>query len=211
MNPGSEDAAQSRKERDRSIRRQDLMNAAERLFAERGFHNTSMEEIAKQGGYGTGTIYLYFKSKEELYHALLHDKMIAYSEELKKQIDITQSAWDKLRTIIRSKFSFFQEHQSFLRIYVTHFITPDSQLAAGLTPEAQHVKDWFYGQIQRAFEEGMAKGEFHPADPALALAAFTGMTDSVLLHCFGVGGTVDLAASEEFVTRLFATGLRIQT
>ncbi|MFO1492115.1 MAG: helix-turn-helix domain-containing protein [Kiritimatiellia bacterium] len=54
---------QNRKERDRQVRQDDFLSAAERLFAEKGYHHAAMEDIAKAAGYATGTIYRYFKSR----------------------------------------------------------------------------------------------------------------------------------------------------
>jgi len=61
---------QERKERERERRRQQIMVAAKRVFSAKGFNKTTMEDIAKDAELSPGTLYLYFKNKDELYASL---------------------------------------------------------------------------------------------------------------------------------------------
>ena len=62
---------QERKKRERERRRQQIMVAAKNVFAQKGFNKATMEDIAKEAELSPGTLYLYFKNKEELYKALV--------------------------------------------------------------------------------------------------------------------------------------------
>jgi AcrR family transcriptional regulator len=59
-----------RKEREKLARQQDIMAAARELFLSKGYHETTLEEIARQAEFGKGTLYNYFSSKEELFQAI---------------------------------------------------------------------------------------------------------------------------------------------
>ncbi|MEE4265673.1 MAG: TetR/AcrR family transcriptional regulator [Desulfobacteraceae bacterium] len=61
---------QERKQRERERRRQQIIVAAKRVFSERGFSKTTMEDIAQEAELSPGTLYLYFKNKDELYASL---------------------------------------------------------------------------------------------------------------------------------------------
>ena len=61
---------QERKQRERERRRQQISVAAKRVFSERGFSKTTMEDIAREAELSPGTLYLYFKNKDELYASL---------------------------------------------------------------------------------------------------------------------------------------------
>jgi AcrR family transcriptional regulator len=61
---------QERKERERERRRQQIMVAAKRVFSVKGFSKATMEDIAKEAELSPGTLYLYFKNKDELYASL---------------------------------------------------------------------------------------------------------------------------------------------
>jgi AcrR family transcriptional regulator len=62
-----------RKERERNSRRQDILQAARLLFVLKGYHNTTLEEIARHAEFGKGTIYNYFRSKEELFIGIINN------------------------------------------------------------------------------------------------------------------------------------------
>ena len=61
---------QERKEREKERRRQQIMVAAKRVFSDKGFNKATMEDIAQEAELSPGTLYLYFKNKEELYASL---------------------------------------------------------------------------------------------------------------------------------------------
>lgn len=60
-----------RKEKVRKIRQEDIINAAEKVFFAKGFHNATMDEVAKEAEYSKRTIYVYFSSKEQIYDAII--------------------------------------------------------------------------------------------------------------------------------------------
>lgn len=63
----------SRKEREKQLRQREILSSARELFLQKGYHNTTLEEIAQHAEFGKGTIYNYFSSKEELFYGILDD------------------------------------------------------------------------------------------------------------------------------------------
>jgi TetR/AcrR family transcriptional regulator len=110
----------SRKEREKLSHHQDILNAARELFAEKGYHDTTLEEIARHAEFSKGTIYNYFSSKDELFYGIIdqvldeirilahaavtqtiggaREKMAAYAKEM---ISYSQTNSDLFRLIIR--------------------------------------------------------------------------------------------------------------
>jgi AcrR family transcriptional regulator len=83
---------QDRKQQERQARRRRIQAAAREVFAERGYAKASIEHIAKQAGLSVGAIYLYFRSKEDLYVSLLEETLAALDTDLgatRAQIDVT--------------------------------------------------------------------------------------------------------------------------
>ncbi|MGH2569187.1 MAG: TetR/AcrR family transcriptional regulator, partial [Bacteroidota bacterium] len=62
---------QERKEREKEHRREEILNAAQRVFFEKGLQTATMDEIAEVAELSKGTLYLYYKSKEDLYLAVM--------------------------------------------------------------------------------------------------------------------------------------------
>ncbi len=73
-----------RRLREKSQRRRNILEAAARVFKSKGFFNATMEEIANEAELSVGTLYLYYKSKEELYISMVFEAMDVFYEHLHK-------------------------------------------------------------------------------------------------------------------------------
>lgn len=172
-----------RRERDKRLRVEDFLRAAERLFAEKGYRQTTMEDIARLAEYGTGTIYRYFDSKEALYGELLERKMAAYLDHLLARYESETTPRGKLRALLHGRMDFFGQNREFMRIFVKEFVPECSTLAAGLTPEARELRARCLELMRETIEAGVRSGDFKPVDPGLAVAAISGLANEMLLHC----------------------------
>jgi len=76
--------AQDRKKQERQARRRRIQRAAREVFAAKGFTKTSIEQVARQASLSVGAIYLYFRSKEDLYVSLLEETFELFDAELKQ-------------------------------------------------------------------------------------------------------------------------------
>ena len=74
--------AQERKQQERQARRRRIQRAAREVFVERGYAKTSIEQIARQASLSVGAIYLYFRSKEDLYVSLLEETLGIFDAEM---------------------------------------------------------------------------------------------------------------------------------
>jgi AcrR family transcriptional regulator len=114
----SKPAGGARRERDRLRRRQDIMAAAERVFALHGFDAATIEQIAREAGYAAGTIYLYFKDKQDLYVALIAGKL-ATMVDLVAAASLVAAPDDPvaaLRNAVRAQFQFYDQNRSFFEV-----------------------------------------------------------------------------------------------
>lgn len=115
----TQDLTLSRRERDRLLRQADILRAAEHVFALKGYYEATMQDIAKEAQYATGTVYLYFKDKEGLYFSLLEHKYRDLLTILKEETAKAQGARQRLEIFIREKLSFFERNRDFFRIFVS--------------------------------------------------------------------------------------------
>lgn len=69
----------SRREREKALHRQQIMDAAIKVFAEKGFHAATLEEIAQEAEFSKGALYLYFSNKEDLMYSILEDAFKVWS------------------------------------------------------------------------------------------------------------------------------------
>ncbi|MCB1078649.1 MAG: TetR/AcrR family transcriptional regulator [Verrucomicrobiae bacterium] len=199
INPPPEESAVSRRrERDRSLREADFLAAAEQLFAEKGFHGASMEEIASAAGYGTGTLYLYFKSKGDLYQRLIEMRHDAYLAGLNEAIGATDDPGDRLRAVVRYLFSFFRKERRFLAIYVSEFLSGHDRLSAGLGETALKQRGACDAVVESVVRDGIAAGAIRPLDPELIKATLDGLCESLLPYSV-LRGEADIDSAERMM------------
>ena len=98
--------------KDPKIRKTEILKAAGELFENQGYNNTTVEAIIQQVGIAKGTFYYYFKSKEDILDALVHEMVSQLSENYKKiAADHEMNAMDKMRQMLRGQ-SYLQEKES---------------------------------------------------------------------------------------------------
>ncbi len=106
-----------RKEREREQRRQEILKVAQRVFFQNGFDKTSMEMIAEECQLAKGTLYLYFKSKEELYVSLVQDGIEILDAMMIREIEKQLPFEEKLLSMVKAYFEFTQSHREHFAIF----------------------------------------------------------------------------------------------
>lgn len=109
----------NRKQREHLAHRQEILAAAEKVFAAKGFFPTTMNEIARGAEFGTGTLYKYFKSKEELYFTLIDEKVEEINRLVKAELSRETSAKERVEKALRLQFEFVERNRDFFRIYIS--------------------------------------------------------------------------------------------
>ena len=102
-----------RREREKLRQRQEMLAAALDLFAQKGYHNTSMHEIAEKAEFAIGTLYKFFQNKEDLYKALVLEQCDQFEDAITRAIAEPDDAVEKLRNYIRIKGERFREQSAF--------------------------------------------------------------------------------------------------
>jgi len=110
----------TRRERERSARRQEILRIARAVFSEKSFYQATLEEIAERAEFAKGTIYGYFSSKEDLFECLITEELDLMENEIRKALQEGKDPIDKLRAIISFMFRYFTERNEFIRIYLSH-------------------------------------------------------------------------------------------
>jgi AcrR family transcriptional regulator len=174
------------KEQNEAIRRErkaQIVEAARRVFAERGFHSTKMSDIAQLAGVSQGTLYHYFGSKDDLFLALLSTWDERLEGVVKGLPDSPTTASEKLWMMNQVGLAFLREDEELLPVIIEFWAY------ALRNPEAAASFRSLFETMQRScaaiVEEGIANGEFKPVDvqtlSALPLTVLDGTTLLYLL------------------------------
>ena len=130
-----EDKKLPRREREKLTQRQEMLAAALDLFSEKGYHNVSMHEIAEKAEFAIGTLYKFFKNKEDLYKALILEQSDKFHEALTKAIEEPDDEIEKLRNYVRAKGELFRANVSMIRLYFAETRGASFNVMAGLDSE----------------------------------------------------------------------------
>lgn len=144
----------SLKERQRQEREQYILQAAEEIMLEKGYHHTSMDEIADRVGIAKGTLYLHFTRKEELAYALVEPKLNMFLESVQQARAYNGTAQEKLIYLLEKEMSgaFFQ-----------FMLRSDPDLASVFKAQQQRIDGLIaeiFGGIGKIFDEGKEAGLF---------------------------------------------------
>jgi AcrR family transcriptional regulator len=101
-----------------------ILDAANGVFAARGFDKATIAEIAGAAGVAKGTVYLYYRSKREVYWAAVRRTMSGLHDEATRCLESTDPIEEKLRAFIATKVRYFEQHRDFFRIYDSEFGRP---------------------------------------------------------------------------------------
>ncbi len=102
----------------RANRRQSIVEAAARLFAELGYADCEMERVAAELGIAKGTLYLYFSSKEELFYACVDFGMQQMQAAVCAAADRGQSPFEQIKLAIREYLQFFEDHPEHVELLI---------------------------------------------------------------------------------------------
>src|SRR5438105_8505067 len=97
-------------------KRERILDAAVRVFAEKGFYGAKVSEIAREAGVADGTIYLYFKSKDDLLISLFEDRMAQINSALREKLATEPNALGKLRRFIEMHLELVETRRELVEV-----------------------------------------------------------------------------------------------
>jgi AcrR family transcriptional regulator len=105
---------------DKTRRRDEIMSAAKKVFARNGFHSTTISLIAKEAGLAYGSVYWYFDSKDELFHALMAAEGDALRAHIASAIaeagERPDRDWEPLRITVQAVLEFFEADKAVTKV-----------------------------------------------------------------------------------------------
>ncbi|MEO2068403.1 MAG: TetR/AcrR family transcriptional regulator [Desulfurobacteriaceae bacterium] len=94
-----------------------ILEAAEKVFSEKGFYDAKISKIAEIAGVSVGTIYRFYKSKEELYGEVIKKKLVEMENRVKKAIE-NKPPVEALSAYVSTILDFFSEEKNFFEIFM---------------------------------------------------------------------------------------------
>jgi AcrR family transcriptional regulator len=151
-----------RREREKDERREEIIAAAEEIFFKKGLAEATMDDIAEAAELSKGTLYLYYKSKEDLYLAVMLKGMEIMADLFKHAIESDESSIKQIHNLGDAYYQFFEKHREYFRMF-SFFESP--QFHTQVSPEMlQHCTDHdrkVWELVMTPIRRGVAEGLLH--------------------------------------------------
>jgi TetR/AcrR family transcriptional regulator, fatty acid metabolism regulator protein len=133
---------------------QAIIDAAIRVFARNGYYNSRVSDIAREAGIASGTIYLYFKTKDEILVTLFRERMAEWVANLRRQIAAEPDAVAKLRRLVALHFQVLEQNPDLAEVVQVE-LRQGQKFFRGASA---HEVSAYFELIASILEEGMASG-----------------------------------------------------
>ncbi len=188
-----------------SDKRARILDAAIKVFAERGFHTATVAEIARAAGVADGTIYLYFKGKDDLLLRLFDEKMTELLAEAKSELNKERSAPARLSRFIQLHLALVERNPDLASVLIVEL-----RQSAQFIKAADRAKLAAYVDlIAEVVKDGQEKGELlNGISPATVKRAVFGALDELALGWLVSGRRTSLKKTAAEVAEWMVRGLK---
>lgn len=187
-------------------KREAILRAGVRVFAAKGFFNSKVADIAREAGIADGTVYLYFKSKDEILHSIFDRAMADFIEEGRRELEPLEDPIHKLRTIARLHLQRLSADRDLAIVFQvelrgsTKFMREFS--AAGFAE--------YLDIIKRTIEAGQKQGVFRKdMKPVVCAKIFYGALDEMVTNWILSANNYPLPPMADEVLKIYLGGLVI--
>lgn len=185
-------------------KREAILRAAIKTFAKKGFFNAKVADIAAEAGIADGTVYLYFKSKEEVLHSVFDRAMEKFIEEGHKEIAAIPSAKDRLRKIAQMHMERLGADRELAIVFQVELRGSTKFMEAFSAAGFANYLDI----IKKTIEEGQEEGVFRKDLKAIVVAKmFYGALDEMVTNWILSKKRYPLAPMADEVVRIFFGGI----
>ena len=185
-----------------------ILKKGEEAFFTNGYYKTKIEDIAKSAKVAKGTIYLYFKSKEDLFISIIEKNLRDFYTKIKKVSQKEKNNSTKLKSIIIQVLKEYSNKKVFLKKVEIHKIVGDKDLRENfkkrILPILIEIKDYIVNIIKKGIKEGEVRGE---NAEAISAFIFGGIKNACIAHEFMYENKFNREILEKEILNILHKGL----
>jgi len=197
----------SRKEREYNRHRREILEVALYLFSEKGLYAVTMVDVAKEAEFSVGTIYKFFKNKEDIYKALIIEKVSEFQIILNNAIAQKGTELEKISLWVEEKFKIFNENKQFMKLYLAEAMGVDSNIKVGLKTEIKKMYEDMLNSVEQLFKQAIQKGIIIKEDPHILTLTLDGISNTLFFKHIEAPGEHKI--DSELVLKIFFYQIKI--
>jgi AcrR family transcriptional regulator len=189
-------------------REQAFKQAALKVFSSKGYHNTTMAEIAMEAGFGKGTLYWYWKSKEELYFALVEESHSEFIGLVRKAAERDGGALEKLYWLGNEIVGLHYRHRDYTKLSWKMRAEELEAFSPEYVEKLHHNSNEIKEKLQEIISQGIEEGLLPQMDPYYLACMLLGLMEGMEIQWLEDPESFDLRTAMEMVVQL--SGLFMQ-
>jgi len=189
------------RQRNRAVKREAVIRAAAQAFNERGYHNTSLDDIAAILGVTKPTVYYYVSNKEQLLFECFRHGLQRIQDAFQSVADSRSPARDRLREVVIRYAEAIASEFGWCMVRAH-----DQDLSAEMAGQIRSLKSDIDQGLRRLIREGIADGSIEPCDPKITAFALAGALNWIA-HWYRPGQAMDPSQVGESFIAVFEQGL----
>ncbi|SDI13268.1 TetR/AcrR family transcriptional regulator [Desulfosporosinus hippei] len=183
-----------------------ILNAATEAFAESGYHQTPVSKVAHLAGVADGTIYLYFKNKEELLVRLLQERLGDFIVCMRRELSNCKTTEASLRTIVKTHFSYMEQNRSLAIVVRLELRKPNQHVRSAISGPLLE----YFSLIEEVVQQGIERKEIPRINLRTARQLIFGSLDEATTDWVMARNPQALMTCVEPMLTLFKGALRLR-
>ena len=198
----------SRREREFLTRRADILSAAEKVFAAKGFYGSTMDEIAKSAEFGTGSLYKYFRGKKDLYFSLIDEKVGEIMRLITAELEKDLAPIERIQSILRLQLAFIQRNRDFFKIYISERSRFEWTIKDDLGKGVHEKFLAYIDSLEEVMRQGIEEKQLKEMDPRDMAHGFVGIVNSFVFEWVMSPRAYSLVSKGSAIMDIFLEGIR---
>ncbi|UCF96299.1 MAG: TetR/AcrR family transcriptional regulator [Spirochaetaceae bacterium] len=153
-------------------KRKAIIRASLRVFSRKGYETSALEEVAREASLAKGTLYLYFKDKEDLYFQVMLNVLERLESYVARQILQVEDPLEKMKAVARAQINFLANNPNYFRLFQVAF-TPEmatihKQLLEPLFEKRRRLSEFLHGLVEEGKRQKKIRGDIDTRDVVLS-------------------------------------------
>jgi len=200
------DSIFSKKKKQRNFAAQ-ILRAAEKLFAKKGFYPTTIDEIAKDAKSAKGTIYLYFNNKEDLFFSVIETKLDLLLNKIQEAVEKPGSASQRIKAAISIHLKFLEENKNFFKVMQSFPEGLKKKLERKLKGRVVEKQSRYIEILDRLIQEAIDRKEIKALDSKKLAVILMGIVHSLTVYWISQREKKSLSTDKSLAWQVFWEGV----
>ena len=199
-----------RRDREKIARRNDILKAALSVFAKKTYESATLDEIAEKAEYGKGTLYNYFKSKEDIFINLMLHGTNQFEKTVIKAVKHGKNCREKMKNIVRESLKFSAQNSDFYRVLLKEYGRFALAAKGNFKKNMLKSHSSLIRVIADVIEQGIKKSEIRKMDSQKVAAYFVNMIHKLIWETKCFNSKIVSDKEVDFMISLFFDGVAVK-